>query len=436
MPGNNASGRDISIGVPPPTIVGPGNATTNQGTFSLHGYGTPDTTVRIFTDGFESGDVSVGADGRWSLPLTLTDGPHTIAAASETADSVLGQSTVSSAMSKSVSVIVDSAASWDPASFYFEFGRRRIRPADSRGRTDLSGWRVPLRAGETYSVSLDVACPTAAEVSLSVWDGTDVVRTVDLTDPDGDGVFRGSFKGTDEELQAIISLDVTCGSSEASFMGETEKNVGAIVVDAKTGQPIAGAVVTVYHVVFEPNDEPLWARWPAEEYGQVNPQTTGADGRFYVVIPSSDAVFRLSIARDGYQPWRSGPLRLTGVYPSRSIALVPIPTGTAGPTVVVTEDGFAPPILRVQPGEIVEWQNLGLAEHSATGFGQTTSLSAAISTGWDSGRLRSGEAFRLRMSAPAMYTYVDRENPANQAVIIVEPANPVHLPLIVARGGE
>jgi len=39
------------------------------------------------------------------------------------------------------------------------------------------------------------------------------------------------------------------------------------------------------------------------------------------------------------------------------------------------------------------------------------------------------------MNAPGMYAYVDRENPANQAVIIVEAANPVHLPLITVRGG-
>ena len=57
------------------------------------------------------------------------------------------------------------------------------------------------------------------QVSLTVWDDVDIVHVVPLTDPDRDGIYRGSFKGTDEELQAIIDW---LGTLEAPAEAATE----------------------------------------------------------------------------------------------------------------------------------------------------------------------------------------------------------------------
>ncbi len=66
-----------------------------------------------------------------------------------------------------------------------------------------------------------------------------------------------------------------------------------------------------------------------------------------------------------------------------------------------------PAVLTVQPGSVIEWVNLDLTDHSATG------------DGWDSGVLNVGAGYRVRLDSSGSYNYQDTTNPRNTATIIV-----------------
>src|SRR5690606_14440063 len=46
--------------------------------FALSGRGVPGTQVELLIDEVRTGVTTIGADGAWSLPAVLADGPHTI----------------------------------------------------------------------------------------------------------------------------------------------------------------------------------------------------------------------------------------------------------------------------------------------------------------------------------------------------------------------
>lgn len=66
------------VTVEAPAIDLPMGATAGEVT--LTGRGTPGTTVEVLIDGVSAGKTVVGADGAWSLPVTLTAGDRTLVA--------------------------------------------------------------------------------------------------------------------------------------------------------------------------------------------------------------------------------------------------------------------------------------------------------------------------------------------------------------------
>jgi hypothetical protein len=60
-----------------PTLNTP-SGTLVPGAITLSGTGTPNAQIEILLDGQSVGKASVGADGAWSLPVTLPVGEHTI----------------------------------------------------------------------------------------------------------------------------------------------------------------------------------------------------------------------------------------------------------------------------------------------------------------------------------------------------------------------
>ncbi len=65
--------------------------------------------------------------------------------------------------------------------------------------------------------------------------------------------------------------------------------------------------------------------WEAQAFGQANPVKTDDEGQFSFITPPG--AYGLTAQIDGFQPFRAGPLRLQGIFPSRSIALTPDPAG-------------------------------------------------------------------------------------------------------------
>lgn len=63
-----------------PTLITPqAQAEVTDGRLTLSGAGTPGSTVRIRIDGQPAGEVTVGADGRWTFAADLAPGDHAIA---------------------------------------------------------------------------------------------------------------------------------------------------------------------------------------------------------------------------------------------------------------------------------------------------------------------------------------------------------------------
>lgn len=70
--------------------------------------------------------------------------------------------------------------------------------------------------------------------------------------------------------------------------------------------PIAGATITVWQKLGAGRQ---FARWDAAPFGEANPVTTGADGRFYFMVPPG--TYYMTAAAPGYQPMTSALFTLT-----------------------------------------------------------------------------------------------------------------------------
>ena len=79
-----ANPATLSITAPVPPVAAPTLDLPSQplaaGNTTLSGTGTPGATIEIVVDGAPAGTATVGADGKWSLPVTLSEGDHDIIA--------------------------------------------------------------------------------------------------------------------------------------------------------------------------------------------------------------------------------------------------------------------------------------------------------------------------------------------------------------------
>ena len=81
--------------------------------------------------------------------------------------------------------------------------------------------------------------------------------------------------------------------------------------------------------------------------------------------------------------------------------------------------GFSPPALTVPTGATVEWTNTGLLTGSSVAATGSLQAVGANNLSWDSGEIASGDTFRLQFDEPGTYSYVNAENPSQEATIIV-----------------
>ncbi|MEG2137477.1 MAG: hypothetical protein RRY64_02340, partial [Oscillospiraceae bacterium] len=87
-----------------------------------------------------------------------------------------------------------------------------------------------------------------------------------------------------------------------------------VVVD-QNGKPLAGVTVTC-----QIKNGDLWTDWDAENYGQVNPQKTGVDGKYgWMVV---DGTYRILATCPGYEPYDS---LLDTQKPTNNIITIPPP---------------------------------------------------------------------------------------------------------------
>jgi plastocyanin len=409
---NNRADAVVKIGLRAPVIVEPGDGTTCENEITVRGRAVPGTTVDLYVDGGLVASPATDATGRWSHALTLVDGEHTLYAVARLGALV-------SPASRTVNVTVNSSMAWSPLSLRFtnQLGWSH-RPVDEEGRTDAAGWSIRLRPGATYTVSVKLCCAAPSASVQLVISGT---TPLELTDGDGDQVYSGVFTASEVRHAAgSMMLTVQCGDTSFTGSGVQLIDPEGQVYDVKTAGTLAGAAVACLQAQGTAADAGAAAAydlWPAADYGQVNPQSTLADGQFNFFTPAG--VYRLAVSRTGYQPYRSTDIAVVDEAVHVDVPLTPIVDRAADHVVVITDYGFEPAFLEVGAGEVVEWVNMGIGGHTATSLKAQTGVATVGAAAFDSGLLLAGERYRFEFVEAGGYAVVDRANPANVADILV-----------------
>ncbi len=418
---NNSTVATVTVPLLPPLITSPVPGTTCSGVMTVTGHAQAGITVDLYVDGSLATSATAAGNGNWSTGLTLSDGSHDLYA-------IARQGALTSAPTPAITVIVDSTLFWNPLSLRFtdETGRV-IRPS---GRLDESGWSVFLRAEHTYTISLQLCCEDPnAQVELAL-NGT----AIPLSDNDGDRIYTASFTSSGRQVGSI-RICVICELIKRCSDGELTIDPEGTVFDLLNGQPLSSADVACFQAtVGATSTEQSYALWPAVDYGQINPQSVAADGYFSFFTPPG--TYQINVTKVGYQPYRSWDLVVVDTPVHIDVPLTPIIGQAADQRIDVTDDGFAPAVITVEPGTVIEWTNVGDGLHTSTtvtptvsfGASQTAETSAVDNGAWDSGLLTPGTSYKRQLMEEGTYTYRDSENPASTATIIVAKAEVVVQP--------
>ncbi|HRW08858.1 MAG TPA: plastocyanin/azurin family copper-binding protein, partial [Caldilineaceae bacterium] len=180
----------------------------------------------------------------------------------------------------------------------------------------------------------------------------------------------------------------------------------------------------------------VFALWDAAIYGQVNPQLTAADGYFSFMTPVG--TYRIVVNKSGYQSHTSPDLAVINDPVRYNVSLTPVIAEEPGAQMSIGANGFDPAVLTVEPGTVIEWTNVDVAEHTASSEnGATAAGLNANGILFDSGLLGSGESYKFQLTAAGTYTVFDRANLTNSATIVVAQSevtqplqNQIYLPIV------
>ncbi len=432
---NNTDVVTLTIPLLPPVIVWPIPGTSCTGTLTVAGRAQPGAEVDVYIDNALAGTVFSSDDGNWSYEATLDDGSHEIYAVARFGE-------LSSERSPIVRIIVDSELTWSPITLRFVDDHGRILiPRDREGRLDESGWIVRLQPTRTYTVSVHVCC---ADPNATVTLNVPGLGEVTLTDADGDQTYEATFTTGPAVTLAgqNLTLCVTCNLIRRCSDGRVMIDPLGVVYNLLQGAaaPLQNATVMCY--VAQPaqagGSANTYSQWPADLYSQVNPQTTGADGRFSFFTPPG--TYQLQVSKPGFQPYRSWDIVVSSEPVTRDVPMTPIVAQTPNYTVTIGPEGFEPTVLVVRPGAVIAWLNTDTTPRTSTSLIPTAgeasaadalvpqTVSASSADAWDSGLLDMGDYYVRQLVAEGVYTYYDAENPANQATVIVQMAK-VYIPI-------
>ena len=440
-PDNNTSVATVTVPLPNPIIISPQPGTTCTGTMTITVRSIPGSLVTVYAGKPEDdpagylaqGSANADASGVAMIAITGDLDGDTIPEASIALYAIATSGATTSGHSNLVVVNIDTTLGWDPLSLTFEDETgHKVRPVDTQGRTDATDWAIRLKPFTMYTVSVHICCSDPnASVELTIPD----VGVVVLTDPDGDRIFTATFTTGNRNANATdksFKVCVTCNLVKICTDGTILIDPYGVVYDATVGVTslIAGAQVACY--VQTDANTGAYSVWPAADFGQINPQTTAADGYFSFFTPNG--TFQLIVNKSGYQPYRSSEIVVAGTPVRYDVGLTPIMTAPVKHTITVDDNGFSPSSITVAPGDTVEWVNVDTSLHRtettiAAGF-NVASFNA--STNWDSGALATGEGYRYTFNTKGSYFYYDPQNASNTATIIVNtPSFKVMMPMLM-----
>lgn len=194
------------------------------------------------------------------------------------------------------------------------FGSNGFLPlqGDRSGRVNvLAGSSVIVRA--IFGVSGDTPA-----IVVVVIDG----RTYQLSYRPDHGWYEGTFIAS-ESGDHSMTVEALYSDQSVSSISIPLRSVGygriferSIIGDPT--QPIGGAIIRLYR-----QEGGSWVLWSGAPYGQMNPQTTGEDGRYVFLVPQG--LYYAEVEREGYVAVKTDPVFIdTNVF-HQVIELIRLP---------------------------------------------------------------------------------------------------------------
>lgn len=402
-----------------------GPAVTNRTSLQLRGTAAPNQIIAILIGLLKVAEVTSDANGNFSYTANLGAGMHEISA--RYASITSPRDMASGLPTGRLKLLVNPSLPFDPLSICFvdSNGRSYAVPTlgYSFGATQTGTW---LRSGESYKVSLNA---TGGNLNRYFKVTFEDVLISSLTDENNDGLYQGlvvmpdpgAVQSAGVQATATLGLIVGDGATERTFSTTVEKASPGLISDRSTGQPLVGASVAVVVEQATSGGQRFFTTWSTSQSGQANPQVTGADGKYS--YSANNGTYRIDVVRDGYQPYRSGDIDASTTSLNLNIALSPAVAEATTQQILITSSGFQPATLNAKPGDVIEFINVDLADHST------------MSSAWDSGLLAAGQSYKVKLTTNGSYTYSDANDGATQGVIVVGESVPadsqrLFLPLV------
>ena len=381
----------------------------------IHGSGfKPNTNIFVHISAAKVAEVMSDANGAFDYQLDVDDGQH---------DITVGYSAQMPG-ENGLRLALDSTRRLDPMSLRFTGPNGLVVMPDPgfllRNNGNFSNLKLP--SGGEFDISV-ASCPKADVQSVGfVVDGPYTVAKPndDDCEPKGsDACGPWSARITVPDTAAVggvhaasagaateVPFSLLVSAADATEISESTIEVAATgtVRDATSNQPLENATVTLLQTLGDALNA-AFAVWDSSSLGQSNPQTTGADGIYTYASP--EGTLRLSVARSGYQSYTTADFASDGGIIERDILLSPEVAAKTTHTVEMTENGFEPAYLAVRPGSVVQFVNVDLDDHTATG------------SSWDSGLLAASNSYKVKLDSEGTFNYED-ENGISSATIVVD----------------
>ena len=278
---------------------------------------------------------------------------------------------------------------------------------------------LPLVSGETYTLNVQ-GKPNAHYFKVTFED----ILVSSLVDADGNGTYQGVFTIA-PSVQAAqtqaglathkLGLVLEDGSVEGNYSSVINTASAGTIRDRSTGNPLANASVAALIAQTNESGESFFTAWLAAQSGQGNPQVTGVDGQYSYNADSG--VYRLDVTRSGYQPYRSDNIDAGAGALNKDIGLTPVINDAATQKIYITASGFQPAVVKVAAGAVIEFINMDLVDHAATG------------SSFDSGVLTPGTGYKVKLTGGS-HSYTDGAGASNGGVITIDGGRSVFMPML------